>query len=169
MEEERWDIYDREGKTSGRTMARNSWPMQEGDYHASVICAIKNSAGEYLISQRAADKEWGAGWWEFPGGGVRAGETPEEACLREVREETGLSLLQSEISHALRYYREDLNQGNNYFMDVFTADTHFTLSDVKRQADEVQELRFAPAEEIAALGQQGIFLHYDSVRSIFET
>ena len=112
MEEERWDIYDRDGKPTGRTMARNAWPMAPGDYHASVICAIKNSAGEYLISQRAADKEWGAGWWEFPGGGVRAGETPEEACMREVREETGLSLLPSEISHALRYFREDPAQGN---------------------------------------------------------
>ena len=27
MEEERWDIYDRDGKPTGRTMARNAWPM----------------------------------------------------------------------------------------------------------------------------------------------
>jgi 8-oxo-dGTP diphosphatase len=27
--------------------------------------------------------------WNFPGGGIEAGETPEEACIREVKEETG--------------------------------------------------------------------------------
>lgn len=167
MEEERWDIYDREGKLTGRTMARNDWHMAEGDYHASVICAVKNAKGEYLITRRAADKEWGALWWEFPGGGVRAGETPEEACLREVKEETGLSMLPAEITHALRYFREDPVQKNNYFMDVFTADTHFTAADVKAQEDEVADIRFATAEEIAAYGKEGIFLHFDSIQAIF--
>ncbi len=167
MEEERWDIYDRNGNPTGRTMGRNAWPMAAGDYHISVICAIKNAKGEYLITQRAADKEWGALWWEFPGGGVRAGESPEAACLREVKEETGLSLLPSEISHALRYSREDPEQGNNYFMDVFTADTHFTAADVKAQEDEVNDIRFASAAEIADFGKQGVFLHYGSIKEIF--
>lgn len=167
MEEERWDIYDRDGNPTGRTMRRNDWNMAAGDYHASVICAIKNAKGEYLISQRAADKEWGALWWEFPGGGVRAGETPAEACLREVKEETGLSMLPSEITHALRYFREDPNEKNNYFMDVFTAVTHFTAADVRAQKDEVNAIRFATAAQIADLGKQGIFLHYDSIQEIF--
>jgi mutator protein MutT len=30
--------------------------------------------------------------WNFPGGGIEEGETPEEACLREVREETGYTV-----------------------------------------------------------------------------
>lgn len=30
--------------------------------------------------------------WNFPGGGIEAGETPEEACIREVKEETGYTV-----------------------------------------------------------------------------
>lgn len=37
--------------------------------------------------------------WNFPGGGVERHETPEEGCIREVREETGLEVLQLELLH----------------------------------------------------------------------
>ncbi|MDE0702177.1 MAG: 8-oxo-dGTP diphosphatase MutT [Rhodospirillaceae bacterium] len=42
-----------------------------------------------LIAQRPAGKDM-AGLWEFPGGKVEPGETPEAALIREVREELGI-------------------------------------------------------------------------------
>lgn len=44
-----------------------------------------------LIGQRSPEVPLG-GCWEFPGGKVHAGETPEEAAVRECREETGLEV-----------------------------------------------------------------------------
>ena len=41
--------------------------------------------GNILLSH-----ELKSGWWLIPGGGLEAGETPEECCIREVEEETGL-------------------------------------------------------------------------------
>ena len=51
---------------------------------------IRNAAGEIYITQRAADSHM-AHKWEFPGGKIEAGETPEEAVIRELQEEVGIT------------------------------------------------------------------------------
>src|SRR5262245_435828 len=54
-----------------------------------IAIAVVEHEGRFLIGQRPAGVPL-AGLWEFPGGKVQAGETPEEAAVRECREETGL-------------------------------------------------------------------------------
>ena len=51
-----------------------------------VVGAIIKDGGKYLVGQRAAHKTQG-GLWEFMGGKIEPGETPEEALARECREE----------------------------------------------------------------------------------
>ena len=46
---------------------------------------------EFLLVKRADSKDQHPGMWEFPGGKVDDGETPKEAALREMKEETGLT------------------------------------------------------------------------------
>ena len=53
--------------------------------------AMVDSDGRVLLNQRPAGKHL-AGMWEFPGGKVEAGETPEAALIREIREELGVKL-----------------------------------------------------------------------------
>ncbi|OQM75456.1 NTP pyrophosphohydrolase [Pseudaminobacter manganicus] len=54
-----------------------------------VACALVDRDGRVLISQRPEGKQL-AGLWEFPGGKVEPGETPEECLVRELREEIGV-------------------------------------------------------------------------------
>ena len=54
-----------------------------------AACALVDSDGRVLIAQRPEGKPM-AGLWEFPGGKVEAGETPEETTIRELREELGI-------------------------------------------------------------------------------
>ncbi|HMN85677.1 MAG TPA: 8-oxo-dGTP diphosphatase MutT [Bauldia sp.] len=54
-----------------------------------VACALVDPDGRVLISQRPEGKAM-AGLWEFPGGKVEAGETPEATLIRELREELGI-------------------------------------------------------------------------------
>lgn len=57
-----------------------------------VVCGvICNPAGEYLACQRPSGKHLG-GLWEFPGGKVDPGETPQAALVRELREELAVEV-----------------------------------------------------------------------------
>jgi mutator protein MutT len=57
----------------------------------AVAVAVVEWDGRFLVGQRPADVPLG-GAWEFPGGKIREGETPEEAAVRECLEETGVSV-----------------------------------------------------------------------------
>lgn len=56
-----------------------------------VAAALVDSDGRVLIGQRPQGKQL-AGQWEFPGGKVEAGETPEDALIRELQEELGIEV-----------------------------------------------------------------------------
>ncbi|MGN6771778.1 MAG: 8-oxo-dGTP diphosphatase MutT [Rhizobiaceae bacterium] len=54
-----------------------------------AACALVDTDGRVLLSRRPEGKAL-AGLWEFPGGKVDPGETPEQALIRELREELGI-------------------------------------------------------------------------------
>ncbi|MBD0413522.1 8-oxo-dGTP diphosphatase MutT [Oryzicola mucosus] len=54
-----------------------------------AACALVDADGRVLLAQRPEGKQL-AGLWEFPGGKVEQGETPEECLVRELREEVGI-------------------------------------------------------------------------------
>lgn len=55
-----------------------------------AACALVDADGRVLLTQRPEGKQL-AGLWEFPGGKVEPGETPEECLVRELQEEIGIS------------------------------------------------------------------------------
>ncbi len=56
-----------------------------------AAAVIERPDGSFLLAQRPAGKVY-AGWWEFPGGKVEAGEPPERALARELHEELGIDV-----------------------------------------------------------------------------
>lgn len=166
--EERWDIYDADKRPTGRTMRRNDWNMQPGDYHLTVLGVLTRPDGRFLITQRAADKAWAPLWWEVPGGGVRAGESSEEAVRREILEETGIDVSDAAGGYRFSYRRDNPEERDNYFVDIYRFCLDFESDDVRIRADEANGFRLATRGEIEELAAQGIFLHYDSIRRVFE-
>lgn len=88
---ELWDLYDKNREKTGRDHVRGE-KIPDGYYHLVVHIWIRNSKGEYLVSQRAASRPMHPLMWECVGGSVIKGEDSLTGALREVKEEVGLGL-----------------------------------------------------------------------------
>ena len=64
-----------------------------------VAVALIDADGRLLVQQRPQGKAF-AGLWEFPGGKVEPGETPEAALIRELREELAIDVQQACLAPA---------------------------------------------------------------------
>jgi 8-oxo-dGTP diphosphatase len=62
-----------------------------------AAAALVDGAGRVLLAQRPAGKTM-AGLWEFPGGKVALGETPEAALIRELAEELGIEVRAGDLA-----------------------------------------------------------------------
>ena len=163
-----WDIYDINKKPTGRTMKRNDWCLKDGEYHLTVLGVVARPDGTFLITKRVMTKAWAPGWWEVSGGAAQAGESSEEAVRREVLEETGLDVNGCVGGYMFTYHRENPGEGDNYFVDVYRFEKDFKEEDLHLQTEETDGYMFATPDQIREFAEQGIFLHYDSIKQAFE-
>ncbi|MGN0351845.1 MAG: NUDIX domain-containing protein [Roseburia sp.] len=165
---ELWDIYNEKKERTGRTMKRNDWCLKEGEYHLTVLGVIMRKDGKFLITKRVMTKAWAPGWWEVSGGAAIAGEDSKDAVLREIKEETGLDVANWDGGYLFSYKRENPGEGDNYFVDIYRFEGDFTEEDLHLQEAETDGYMLATKEEIKAFAEEGIFLHYDSIKEAFE-
>lgn len=68
----------------------------------NVVAAIIRDANGRILSTQRGYGEW-KGWWEYPGGKMEGGETPEEALKREIREELSTEIRVDEFFCTVDY------------------------------------------------------------------
>ncbi len=115
----------------------------------SAVLVVDNN--KFLLAKR--NKVNYNGYWVIPGGGVRFGETIEEAAIREIKEETSIDVaLIKRIG-----YKEIINVPGNYHSIVFytlakpkhlAVEAHEDVSDAKFfTIDEIKQLKYAESVE----------------------
>ncbi len=68
---------------------------------AVAVGVLLRDDGSFLLASRPDGKPW-AGYWEFPGGKIEAGETVQQALRRELREELAIEIEQAEFWRSCR-------------------------------------------------------------------
>ena len=105
-----------------------------------VVAVLRDAAGRGLIAQRPPGKHM-AGYWEFPGGKIGAGESGEQALRRELAEELGVAL---QRCHPLLQLRHDYAD-RAVQLDVFVVDEYAG----EPSGLEAQALKWVAAAELA--------------------
>lgn len=155
---ELWDLYDEHRHLTGREHIRGD-QIPQGYYHMVVHVWIQNSQGEYLISQRSADRPTYPLLWECVGGSVTKGEDSLMGALRETKEEVGIDL-SSDQGHVVfsktRGHIDGIYFGD--IMDVWLF--HFDGDASLEQATtrEVAQTAWATKAQIRELFNQGKFV-----------
>jgi 8-oxo-dGTP diphosphatase len=82
-----------------------------------VAAALIVRDGEVLIGQRRVDQPM-ASLWEFPGGKIEAGESPQQALARELNEELGI---RASIGPAVTHIRHNYRHGGAVDLQFFSV------------------------------------------------
>ena len=129
-----------------------------------VAAALVDAHGRILVAQRPAGKEL-AGRWEFPGGKLKAGETPRAGLVRELHEELGIELESARPLIAVQQRRPD---GSSLLIDCWCVDAwrgEPTALDGQRlrwcEREQLTELDILEADRaiVTALRLPPVFVH----------
>lgn len=147
---ELWDLYTRDRRLTGETHVRGE-KLPPERYHLVVHVWIRNSRGEWLISQRAANRPSFPLMWECTGGSVTQGEDSLTGAIREAKEEVGVDLDPSQgrlLSSIVRDHFQDIRDDW-----LFRYDGEIDLRNAT--TDEVADMRWMTAAEIRQLYDAG--------------
>lgn len=134
------DILDSNGNHTGRSCLK-SIAHQHGYYHATIHAWLYTNDGKVLMQQRGFDKKTYPGLWDVSvAGHVHAGESIEEAAIREVEEEVGLKIEAHQLKKiAIRKGERKHPNGilDNEFYHVFLVELKECFHKLTKQDDEV--------------------------------
>lgn len=149
--EERIDIWSESGQPTGKDCPKHE-AHQKGWFHPTVHVWFYTSDHKILMQQRGTNKETFPSLWDVSvAGHVHAGESIEDAVLREVEEEIGLAI--SKTDFTLLDVRKNINIHPNgikdcEFQHVFLIELKTSIDDLVIQEEEVDDIHLFSIEDL---------------------
>ena len=134
------DLYDKNKNKLNKTFIRKKDTLLENEYYLLEQAWIVNDEGKILLTQRGLNKSYG-GMWEATAGHVKARETDMEGILREIKEEIGITLENSD----LKFIKSLLIK--QAILDIWLVRKNINLSDVKLRENETIDVKYVSFEE----------------------
>jgi len=113
-----------------------------------VVAAILRKGDAIFATQRGYG-DW-KDWWEFPGGKMEAGETPEEALVREIREELSAEILVDKYLTTIEWDYPQFHLTMHCYLCSLQGDAlHLNEHEAARwlRAGELLSVRWLPADD----------------------
>ena len=113
-----------------------------------VVAAIIRKGDKIFATQRGYG-EW-KDWWEFPGGKIEPGESPEEALQREIREELAIDITIDRLLTTVDYDYPHFHLTMHCYLCQLKDDTqpHLLEHEAARwlEKSEIEEVKWLPAD-----------------------
>lgn len=148
---ELWDVYDGNGRPTGKIVPRGVRTLKMGEYHLVVHIWPVSRDGALLIQRRSRKKRMMPGIWAATGGSAVAGEDSKSAAKRELLEELGID---SDLEFIKRIKKK------NSFVDVYAARVRVTVDSLKLQRSEVSGAKWVSANTLKKMVEGGEFHNY---------
>lgn len=113
-----------------------------------VVAAIIVREGKVFSTRRGYGK-W-QGWWEFPGGKIEVGESPEEALVREIREELDAEIEVGELLETIEWDYPDFHLTMHCFLcSLLSESMHLNEHEAAAwlTPETLDSVRWLPADE----------------------
>lgn len=141
---ELWDVYDINRKYTGKVIDRHSdEKLGKGEYHLVVEAIIINFKGEILLNKRSKFKNKYPSMWESTGGFCIKGENSLQAILRELREELGIIINESDAV----FYKTLRDDNAKDFKDIWLFRKNLEIKDLSYTDGEVIDSKWVTIDE----------------------
>ena len=114
-----------------------------------VVAAVILKDGKVFATRRGYG-EW-KGWWEFPGGKIEAGETPQAALVREIREELDAEISVGDLLDTVEWDYPDFHLTMHcYLCTLLSESMHLNEHEAAAwlTADTIRSVNWLPADVV---------------------
>lgn len=168
--EELIDILDENGTKTGEIETREQ-VHKKGLWHRIIVVAIIDKNGHLLMQQRSENKDSNPGKWDVSAAGhVSSGQTSIESAIREVSEELGIELSETDLKYLLTYKNNRKIKENYIDKQIYDCyivnKQEIEIKNIKIQESEVEQVKLCNLKEVEQLISNQKVLNRDELYKV---